>query len=126
MTLKISASGPDHDPLHGSFLAAVECGDADAVARVLMEGKVDINYQEPKAGLTALHIAAGRNAIPVLKLLVATGRCDFTIKDGRGRTAADVAVTVARNLPLARYLYEKQFPDERTERPGTSTAARPA
>lgn len=112
--------------LHASFLEAVNIGDVDKVRQLLASPEIDINYTEPGTGLTALHIAAGRNAAAVLRILVATGRCDLGIKDAQGRTAAVVAVTVGRNAAVGRYLADLQHgagiavPAQR-RRPGEQT-----
>lgn len=112
--------------LHTAFLEAVNIGDVDKVRQFLSNTTIDINYAEPGTGLTALHIAAGRNAVAVLRLLVGTGRCDLGIRDAQGRTAAVVAVTVGRNPAVGRYLADLQHgagiavpaqrrPDEQTD-----------
>ncbi|MBM6395305.1 ankyrin repeat domain-containing protein [Ochrobactrum anthropi] len=112
--------------LHAAFLEAVNIGDVDKVRQFLANPAIDINYAEPGTGLTALHIAAGRNAVAVLRLLVRTGRCDLGIRDAQGRTAAVVAVTVGRNPAVGRYLADLQHragiavPAQR-RRPGEQT-----
>lgn len=94
--------------LHAAFLEVVNIGDIERVRQFLANAAIDINYAEPGTGLTALHIAAGRNAVAVLRLLAGTGRCDLGIKDAQGRTAAVVAVTVGRNPAVGRYLADLQ------------------
>lgn len=94
--------------LHAAFLEAVNIGDVDKVRQFLANAAIDINYAEPGTGLSALHIAAGRNAVAVLRLLVRTGRCDLGIRDAQGRTAAVVAVTVGRSPAVGRYLADLQ------------------
>lgn len=94
--------------LHAAFLEAVNIGDVDRVRQSLSNPGIDVNYAEPGTGLTALHIAAGRNAVAVLRLLVGTARCDLGAKDAQGRTAAKVAVTVGRNPAVGRYLADLQ------------------
>ncbi|WP_140986482.1 ankyrin repeat domain-containing protein [Asticcacaulis tiandongensis] len=94
--------------LHAAFLEAVNIGDVDKVRQFLANPTIDINYAELGTGLTALHIAAGRNAAAVLRLLTGTGRCDLGTKDAQGRTAAVVAVTVGRNPAVGRYLADLQ------------------
>lgn len=112
--------------LHAAFLEAVNIGDVDKVRQFLANPAIDINYAEPGTGLTALHIAAGRNAVAVLRLLVRTGRCDLGIRDAQGRTVAIVAVTVGRNAAVGRYLADLQHgagiavPGQR-RRPGEQT-----
>lgn len=89
------------------LLEAANIGDLPRVRALVKEG-VDINYAEPGTGLTALHIAAGRNAVAVVRFLVGTNRCDYQIKDAQGRTAATVAVTAGRNPAVGRYLFDLQ------------------
>lgn len=112
--------------LHAAFLEAVNIGDVDKVRQFLANPAIDINYAERGTGLTALHIAAGRNAVAVLRLFVSTGRCDLGIRDAQGRTAAVVAVTVGRSPAVGRYLADLQHgagiavPAQR-HRPGEQT-----
>jgi ankyrin repeat protein len=94
-------------PLPSAFLEAVRTGNVEAVRQMLADGYSDLNYAEPSTGLTALHYAAARNARAILKLLVATGKCDFARKDRQGRTAATLAVEVADNPAIGRYLYDR-------------------
>jgi hypothetical protein len=107
------------------FLEAARTGDAETIKRMLADGYADIGYAEPGTGLTALHYAAARNAKAVLKLLVATGKCDFTRKDRQGRTAATLAIEVADNPALGRYLYDQQHKQQPQAEPaGDATKAR--
>lgn len=94
---------------HAAFLEAANRGDLDKVRGFLADRAIDINYAEPGTGLTALHLAAGRNAAAVVRLLVGTGKCDYSIKDAKGRTAATVAVVVGRNPAVGRYLFDLQY-----------------
>ena len=103
-----TAFGDDGDSKHAAFLEAVNFGDMDKVRRYLKDPAININYAEPGTGLTALHIAAGRNAGAVLRLLVSTRKCDYTLKDAEGRTAATIAVVVGRNPAAGRYLFDLQ------------------
>lgn len=102
------ASGTGRDDPHRAFLAAVNIGDIEKVRRHLKDPAININHAEPVTGLTALHIAAARNAGAVLRLLVGTGKCDYSLKDSEGRTAATIAVVVGRNPAVGRYLFDLQ------------------
>jgi ankyrin repeat protein len=104
----IKTSDGERRRLHAAFLEAVNIGDFDRVRQALSNAAIDVNHAEPGTGLTALHIAAGRNAVAVLRLLVGTGRCDLGARDAQGRTAATVAVTVGRNPAVGRYLADVQ------------------
>ncbi|MDF1600949.1 ankyrin repeat domain-containing protein [Mesorhizobium sp. YIM 152430] len=90
-----------------AFIAAAKAGDTDTIRRMLDSGFTAINHVEPQTGFTALHYAAARNARGVLKLLLATGACDYSLRDRQGRTAARLAVEVADNPAAGRLLYDK-------------------
>lgn len=92
-----------------SFLEAVRQGLTERVAEWLAGGYSKLNYQETGTGMTALHYAAARNAVPIIRLLVRTGKCDARIRDHKGRTAATLAMEVADNPALGRYLYDLQY-----------------
>ncbi|ABS65790.1 hypothetical protein Xaut_0534 [Xanthobacter versatilis] len=94
---------------HRQFLEAADIGDAVRVQKFLDSGGIDVNHAQPRTGLTALHIAAARNAVAVVRILAASGLCDPALKDAQGRTAATLAVTVARNPALGRYLADLQY-----------------
>ena len=106
------AMPPDREIiLPGAFLQAVRQGEVERIAGWLSGGYDKINYQEAGTGLTALHYAAARNALPIVRLLVATGKCNMNLREAQGRTAARLAVEVADNPVLGRYLYELQYRD---------------
>jgi ankyrin repeat protein len=62
---------------------------AAATIQLLLDSGADINQRATDGG-TALHGAASRGRNAIVNLLVAH-KADLTIKDARGRTAADVA-----------------------------------
>jgi ankyrin repeat protein len=90
----------------------------------LENGYSKVNYQEAGTGMTALHYAAARNAVPIIKLLVRTGKCDARLRDHKGRTAATLAIEVADNPALGRYLYDLQFQQMRARQPDQDTGRR--
>lgn len=92
-----------------SFLEAVRQGYTERIKEWLENGYSKVNYQEAGTGMTALHYAAARNAVPIIKLLVRTGQCDARLRDHKGRTAATLAIEIADNPGLGRYLYDLQF-----------------
>lgn len=109
-----------------TFLFAVKEGDVDSV-REHLDGAFDqINYAEPETGLTALHYAAAYDARVVLKLLIATGKCDYHARDRKGRTAATLAFEVADNPAVGRLLYKKmaQTADDLAPHPGSIQRSR--
>jgi ankyrin repeat protein len=109
MALKAgSADDGSRDSLHAQFLEAVSRGDVAKVREFLKDRNIDVNYAEPVQGLTALHMAAARNAGAVVRLLIASGKCDVSLKDHRGRTAATLAVVLGDNPVSGRYLFDRQ------------------
>lgn len=114
------------ETLHAEFLAAVGRGDVARVRVYLNDPDVDVNYAEPRQGFTALHIAAARNAVAVIRLLIATGKCDVGLKDHEGRTAARLAVILADNPAVGRYLLDRQYgtPPERGAEGGAGRQGR--
>jgi ankyrin repeat protein len=107
MARKRSAT-PNH---HTSQLieAAKFGGFRDVILKLKNTEDVDVNYPDHRSGRTALHFAAAYNSYPTVRALVATGKCDFSINDDTGRTAAALAFEVADNPALGRYLYDKEF-----------------
>lgn len=79
--------------------------------------EVDVNYIDPDTGFSILHHAALLGSRPLVKALAASGQCDFLQRDWRGRTAATIAVTVADDPVLGRYLYDRQYAQEQVEGP---------
>jgi ankyrin repeat protein len=67
----------------------------------------DVNTPDGE-GMTALHHAAARGARPCIRLLVASGNCDYLIRDNRGRYASDLAIEWARDYAVGRLLGKHQ------------------
>jgi len=84
----------------------VKVGDANALRTALAAGGT-VNAQDDD-GMTALHHAAAKGARPCIRLLVATGKCDYLIRDNRGRYAFELAVEWGRDYAVARLLMQKQ------------------
>jgi ankyrin repeat protein len=106
MALEPEPLSPAERARHLAFLDAAKLGDLPSFERFLKEGGIDINFAEPGTGLTALHIAAARSATAIVRRIAASGKADFALKDNKGRTAAFLAVTVARHAALGRYLLD--------------------
>jgi hypothetical protein len=79
---------------------------AEHAAALIAEG-ADVNVPDHN-GMTALHHAAARGARPCIRLLVASGKCDYLLRDGRGRYAFELAIEWARDYAVARLLMTKQ------------------
>ena len=75
----------------------------DALAR-----NASPNFQDDE-GMTALHHAAARGARTSLRMLVASGKCDYLIADNRGRYPSDLAIEWSRDFAVARLLTRKRM-----------------
>ena len=89
-----------------SMIGWVKIGDADSLRDALATSG-DINAQDDH-GMTALHHAAARGVRPCIRLLVASGKCDYLIRDNQGRYAYELAVEWGRDYAVARLLMQKQ------------------
>lgn len=99
----------------GAYLInAAKTGDEER-AHFLIDQGAEINVREGKTQLTALHYAAAHDARNVLLLIASQPGCDFTLKDVKGRTAADLAYEVANNPVTARYLLMREFQQRRSQ-----------
>ena len=67
-----------------------------------------VNYQDPRSGQTALHIAAANKARAAIRALLASGRCDHLLRDAQGRFASELAYTVGNDPALCRLLGIKE------------------
>lgn len=59
-------------------------------------------------GLTPLHYGAALGARPFIRLLVASRKCDYLIRDNQGRYASDIAVWTG-DYAVARLLAKHQL-----------------
>jgi hypothetical protein len=75
--------------------------------QLLLERGADPNWQDEQ-GWTALHFAASENSRTAIRLLVASGKCDYLIQDKQGRYAFELAVEWARDYAVGRLLAKKQ------------------
>ncbi|KAL5258380.1 hypothetical protein ACHWQZ_G009025 [Mnemiopsis leidyi] len=79
-------------------------GKLDIVRYCVQEKKVDVNIQDSE-GQTALHLAAGRGDLQVIKYLWEKG-ADVNIQDSRGEAALHRAADRG-HLQVIKYLWEK-------------------
>ena len=108
--------------LGGEFLNAIQRGNPATLEIFLDEG-MNVNYQDPQTGQTALHVAANAQARAVIRILLATGKCDYLIRDKRGRLPSELAYTVGENPAIARLLGNKER--KQAEKQGIKVTRRP-
>lgn len=85
----------------------------------LIDQVSDINVRDPAHGVTALHYAASRSALPLLRRLQERDDLDYLAQDEEGRYPSEMAWHIARNPELGQQLQdlEKLAADERGEKP---------
>jgi len=88
------------------LLQAARDGDPVTVRRLAGEASTPVNFQDPRTGATALHYMAAYRARPALRELLKSGRCDFLIRDKKGRLAWELASS-ADDAAMARLLLRK-------------------
>jgi hypothetical protein len=89
------------------FLKAAERGNAPAIQAFIEEG-FPVNYRDPQTGETALHAVAACKARKALRVLLASGRCDFLLRDTQGRLASELAYLYGQDPAAARLLGIKE------------------
>lgn len=89
------------------YLHAAERGDAHFFELYLSFG-MPVNYQHPKTGESALHIAAARRARHIIRSLLKTGQCDFLLRDKQGRLPSELAHLYGRDPAITRLLGLKE------------------
>ena len=75
---------------------------------LFFEGEINVNWADPKTGLTLLHLAAGYADRELFRLLLANADTDYTVQDGRGRFASTMAYVHGRDVAMGRLLVKKQ------------------
>lgn len=87
------------------FLECVWLGDIAAVGEFLKNAAV-ITEVDPRTGITALHIAVGRNNLEMVRALVEAGAA--FVPDGEGRMPSVIAAEMEVSEELADYIYEAE------------------
>jgi ankyrin repeat protein len=90
----------------GRFLRAAYGGDIDAV-KAAITGGVNVNAVDPANGLTALHLAVGRDQLVIVRYLVEEAHAAF-LPDRRGRFPTTVAAQCEVSDDMNDYIVEKE------------------
>ena len=98
-------TGPNF--LERELFEAVKTNSFQYTKAALKQG-ANPNFQDDE-GMTALHHAAGRGARTSLRMLVASGKCDYLIADNQGRYPSDLAIEWSRDFAVARLLTRKRM-----------------
>jgi hypothetical protein len=85
---------------------AVNRGDTEQAERFIAQGG-DVNFRR-QGRLPLIHEAAGLGHRAIVYALLASGKCDLTVRDSLWRLASDVAGLVAKDYELADRLAEEQ------------------
>jgi hypothetical protein len=85
---------------------AAKTGDAGTLERAVNTG-ADINLTD-SAGMTVLHHAIAHGAKACIRMLVASGKCNYLIRDNFGRLPSDVAFSWGTDIRIARMMAKLQ------------------
>lgn len=89
-----------------AFICNAKAGKVWDVERAIQSG-IDVNAQD-KFGMTALHYAAATGFRPCIRLLVNSRRCDYLLKDNKGRLASELAYEWGRDFAVGLLLQKKE------------------
>ncbi|MNF96982.1 Ankyrin repeats (3 copies) [compost metagenome] len=92
------------------FIRNAKAGKVWDVERDIQSG-IDVNAQD-KFGMTALHYAAATGFRPCIRLLVNSGRCNYLLKDNKGRLASELAYEWGRDYAVGLLLQKKEVRQE--------------
>jgi hypothetical protein len=84
------------------WFEAVQRGDTATVRAYIEEG-FPMSHRHPTIGANALHMAAGSQARPLVRLLLPLWE-GFTLRDGQGRLASELAYLYGEDPAMARLL----------------------
>jgi len=108
--------------LYRDFLSAAERGNPQTL-QIYLDTGIDVNFQDPKTGQTALHVSSASRAREAVRVLLASGKCDYLIRDRRGRLASELAYLYGEDPALARLLGNKER--KQAERYGMKLTRKP-
>ena len=90
------------------FLKSAFRGDEGRLQQYVSQG-VNLNCVDPRTGATALHYVAAHGARPAFRVLMTTGRCNFLMRDKKGRLASELAGIYGHDPAMARLLLRKEL-----------------
>lgn len=92
---------------HITFLEAVRIGNV-AHVRAIIDNGLNVNFQNPENGMTALHIAASTGNRDLVRLLTQQDGLMFCVKDARKQMPSTLALAFGGDPVIARYLAIKE------------------
>jgi len=94
-----------------NLIRSAELGDLDSVKLAIELGE-NVNLQDHRTGITALHAACARGHYYVVEYLLSCRDVDPTISDSGGRLAGTLALDVARDdiFELIQHFMLGRFP----------------
>ncbi len=90
-----------------NILKAAKTGDVKLLWDNINFSFADVNAQDEN-GMTALHWATVHGARPCIRMLVASGKCDYLIRDAKGRYASELAFEISGDMGVAHLLSKKE------------------
>lgn len=91
-----------------ALIEAIRTNSAGLTRDAVFYRGADVRAQDDE-GMTALHHAAALDARSAIRVLVGSGKCDYLIRDNKGRYADDLALVWGRDCGVARLLMRKRL-----------------
>ncbi len=108
------SAGRDKDEMHAmnnelgkKFIQSLMDYDPHAIADCI-NADVDINYQDPETGMTALHLAVARQMVDVLKILFNREDLVYLVQDKNGKFPSQLAYEIVGNATLGERLMKRE------------------
>ena len=97
-----------------ALLAAAKRGDTARVETLVRDG-APVNFIDPVHHATALHYLAAYDARRALHILMSTEKCDFLVRDWKGRLPSEIAREYGRDREMARHLLTEEMRQARRQ-----------
>jgi uncharacterized protein len=117
----IDAPTFSYEQLGGSLLGSAYNNDRETVTELVGHRRAPINFVDDQTGLTALHIAVGRDHLDIAKYLVERGASFLPDKQGRTPTTIAAECEVSDETVSVGLV---QSPDQMAERPFRASRAK--
>jgi hypothetical protein len=91
----------------GLVKAAKKCNVVEL--KRLLDLNAPVNYFDRSDQAGVLHYIAAYGARPSLRVMLKSGRCDFLLRDGRGRLPSELAREFGHDDAMARLLLIKEM-----------------
>jgi hypothetical protein len=97
-----------------ALLVAAKRGDTARVETLVRDG-APVNFIDPVHHATALHYLAAYDARRALQVVMTSEKCDFLVRDWKGRLPSQIAREYGRDREMARRLLVEEMSQARRQ-----------